>query len=107
MFQLAFMLGLRFGSQIFDGIDALERPAVTPAARPYRIAAFYFFAATGILAIPAAVIHTIIGECQAFDVFGFGAITTLGLCILCGIRYGRLNRPEFVILDDNDEPQAK
>src|SRR4051794_13350489 len=91
MFWL-FTLSIRFSLRALDGIEALEKPAVTPAARRYRIAAFYLLAATGLLAIPAAVIHTIVGECQAFDVFEFGALTALALCILCGIRYAELNR---------------
>lgn len=90
----AIKVGFHFGWKILPATEALEQPVVNPAARRYRIMAFTLLTITGLFAIPAAVVHTIIGECRAFDILGFGALFAAGACILCGVRYGELNRPK-------------
>jgi hypothetical protein len=90
-------IGIRIGWRIPEAIEALEQPAVNPTARHYRIAALSFFTVTGLLAIPAAIVHTIFGQCHAFDILGFGALYNAGLCIVCGIRYGELNRQAEIV----------
>src|SRR5260221_5794076 len=90
-------IGIRFGWRIPEATEALERPVVNPAAHRYRIAAFCALTITGLLAIPAAVVHTVFGECRAFDILGFGALFAAGVCILCGVRYGELNRPQRIV----------
>jgi len=92
-------IGIRFGLRVPEAVEALERDVVNPAARHSRIAAFCFLTVTGLLAIPAAIVHTIFGECRTFNILGFGALFAAGLCIVCGLRYGQLNRqPEQEIV---------
>ena len=90
---LLFSLWMRLVSRSIWIVESLEQPVINAAAKKYRIAAFVSFAVTGLLAIPAAIIHSTVGECDAFNILGFGALAASALCLLCGLRYGHLNGP--------------
>jgi hypothetical protein len=91
MTTLLLSLWVRLASRWIWIVESLEQPVFNPAAKKYRIAAFVSFAVTGLLAIPAAIIHSAVGECDAFNILGFGALAALALCLSCGLGYGHLN----------------
>jgi hypothetical protein len=80
------------GWNIPKAAEALERPAATPEAKGYRVAAVWFFFAMAALMLSAAIVFVVAGPVVASDVLGWSGIACLQLCLFCGLRYGALNR---------------
>ncbi len=87
-----FLHGIHVSWRALSALEETERPTMNRTARRYKIAAGCFLAITGVLAIPAAIVHTMLGECQAFDILGWGAIFMMGVTIYLLIRFADANR---------------
>ena len=44
-----------------------------------------------LLSLPAAIVHTTVGEGVVSNALGMGSCFALALCIQCGLRYKQLN----------------
>jgi hypothetical protein len=80
------------GWHIPRATEALERPPSCPKAQRYRSAAFLLFMATALLLLSAAIVFVVAGPIFASELLGWGGVAALHACVLCGLRYERLNR---------------